>query len=72
MDSAHGPFHGDVVGAHVTELCADRVRGLAKLSFGWRIMRTLNLGKKWSKVASLRGSILTLACTTLERCVVGA
>jgi len=27
MDSAHGPFHGDVVGAHVTELCADRVRG---------------------------------------------
>ena len=45
--------------------------GLAKLSFGWRIMRTLNLGKKWSKVASLRGSILTLACTTLERCVVG-
>jgi hypothetical protein len=45
--------------------------GLAKLSTGWRIVRTDNFGKKWSKVASLRNSILTLACASLERCVVG-
>jgi len=45
--------------------------GLAELSSGWRIVRTNDFGKKWSKVASLRGSNLTLACTSLERCVVG-
>jgi len=45
--------------------------GLAKLSTGWRIVRTNNFGKKWSKVASLKASILTLACASLERCVVG-
>jgi hypothetical protein len=45
--------------------------GLAKLFTGWRIVRTKNFGKTWSKVSSLRGSILTLACTSLERCVVG-
>ena len=45
--------------------------GLAKLSTGWRIVRTNNFAKTWSKVASLRTSILTLACTSLKRCVVG-
>jgi hypothetical protein len=45
--------------------------GLAKLSTGWRIVRTDNLGKTWSKVASLRSSILSLACASLERCVIG-
>jgi hypothetical protein len=45
--------------------------GLAKLSFGWRIEKTDNLGKSWKKVAPVRGPIDTLACTTLERCVVG-
>jgi hypothetical protein len=45
--------------------------GLAKLSTGWRIVRTKNFGQTWSKVASLKSSILTLACTSLERCVVG-
>ncbi len=45
--------------------------GLAKLSFGWRVERTDNLGKSWKKVAPVRGPIVTLACTTLDRCVVG-
>ena len=45
--------------------------GLAKLSFGWRIERTENLGKTWKKVAPVRGPIVMLACTTLERCIVG-
>jgi hypothetical protein len=45
--------------------------GLANLSTGWRIVRTDNLGKTWSKVASLRSSILTLACSSASRCVVG-
>jgi hypothetical protein len=45
--------------------------GLAELFSGWRIVRTNDFGKKWSKVATLRGSNLTLACTSLERCVVG-
>jgi BNR/Asp-box repeat len=44
---------------------------LAKLFTGWRIVRTNNFGKKWSKVASIKGAILTLACTSLDRCVVG-
>jgi hypothetical protein len=45
--------------------------GLAKLSSGWRIVRTKNFAKSWSKVASLQGSNLTLACTSLEHCIVG-
>jgi len=45
--------------------------GLAKLSTGWRIVRTDNFGKSWSKVAALRTSILTLACASLKRCLVG-
>jgi hypothetical protein len=45
--------------------------GLANLNTGWRIVRTNDFGKKWSKVASLKGSILSLACTSLERCIVG-
>jgi len=52
--------------------CAGRTcLGLAKLSFGWRVERTNNFGKTWKKVTSLRGSILTLACASLARCVVG-
>ena len=52
--------------------CAGKkCRGLAKLSTGWRIVRSDNFGRSWSKVVSLHGSILTLACTTLERCVIG-
>ncbi len=52
--------------------CAGRTcLGLAKLSTGWRVVRTKNFGKTWAKVASLRSSFLTLACTSLERCVVG-
>jgi hypothetical protein len=52
--------------------CAGRkCLGLAKLSTGWRVVRTDNFGHTWSKVASLRSSILTLACTSLKRCVVG-
>jgi hypothetical protein len=43
--------------------------GLAKLATGWRIVRTDNFGKSWSKVASLRSSILSLACTSLQHCV---
>jgi hypothetical protein len=45
--------------------------GLANLSTGWRVVRTANFGKSWSKVASLRSSILTLACSSVARCVVG-
>jgi hypothetical protein len=45
--------------------------GLANLSTGWRIVRTDNFGKTWSKVASLQSSILTLACSSVARCVVG-
>jgi hypothetical protein len=45
--------------------------GLAKLFTGWRIVRTDNFGKSWSKVSSLSSSILTLACTSLGHCVVG-
>jgi hypothetical protein len=45
--------------------------GLANLNTGWRIVRTNDFGEKWSKVASLKGSILSLACTSLERCIVG-
>jgi hypothetical protein len=45
--------------------------GLANLSTGWRIVRTNDFGKKWSKVSSPHGANLTLACTSLERCVVG-
>lgn len=45
--------------------------GLAKLSTGWRIVRTKNFGKSWSKVDSLPSSIVTLACTSLEHCIVG-
>jgi len=45
--------------------------GLAKLSSGWRIVRTNNFGKKWSRVAALSTSMLSLACASLERCVVG-
>jgi photosystem II stability/assembly factor-like uncharacterized protein len=45
--------------------------GLAKLFTGWRLFRTDNFGKKWTKVARLHGSNLTLACTSLQRCVVG-
>jgi hypothetical protein len=44
--------------------------GLAKLSTGWRIVRTDNFGEKWKKVASLPSSILTLACGSLTHCVV--
>jgi hypothetical protein len=44
--------------------------GLADLATGWRIVRTDNFGKSWSKEASLPSSILTLACTSLEHCVV--
>jgi len=45
--------------------------GLANLHTGWRIERTDNFGRSWKKVASLPSSILDLACTSLERCVVG-
>jgi hypothetical protein len=45
--------------------------GLAKLPEGWRVMRTENLGKSWKKVAPVRGPLDTLACATLDRCVVG-
>ena len=52
--------------------CAGRTCvGLAKLSFGWRVERSDNLGKTWKKVAPVRGPIVTMACTTLDRCVVG-
>jgi hypothetical protein len=34
-------------------------------------VRTDNFGKTWKKVASLSTSILSLACASLERCVVG-
>jgi hypothetical protein len=44
--------------------------GLAKQFTGWRIVRTDNFGKSWSKVASLVGAISSLACTSLDRCVV--
>lgn len=44
--------------------------GLAKLASGWRLVRTNNLGKSWSKAVSLPGSPYGLACTTLVRCVV--
>jgi photosystem II stability/assembly factor-like uncharacterized protein len=62
-----------VTWAALTSLdCAARTCvGLAKLSFGWRVERTDNLGKSWKKVAPVRGPIVTLACTTLDRCVVG-
>jgi hypothetical protein len=45
--------------------------GLADLHTGWRIERTNNFGRSWKKVASLPSSILDLACTSLQRCVVG-
>jgi hypothetical protein len=48
-----------------------KCEGLAKLPSGWRIVRTDNFGKTWKKVASLSTSILSLACASLERCVVG-
>jgi hypothetical protein len=52
--------------------CAGRkCLGLAKLSTGWKIVRTKNFGTSWSKVSSLSGSILSFACATLSRCVVG-
>jgi len=52
--------------------CAGRkCLGMAKLPTGWRIVRTKNFGMSWSKVDSLPGSNLTMACTSLERCVVG-
>jgi hypothetical protein len=62
-----------VTWAALTSLtCAGRkCLGLAKLSTGWRIVRTNNFGRSWSKVASLHGSILTLACTSLKHCVIG-
>lgn len=47
-----------------------RCLGLTKLSGGWRIVRTDNFGRSWSKVESMTSTVLTLACTTLERCVV--
>jgi len=45
--------------------------GLADLHTGWRIERTDNFGRSWKKVASLPSSILDLACTSLQHCVVG-
>ncbi len=45
--------------------------GLAKLDTGSKLVRTDNFGRSWKKVASLHGSTLTLACTDLDRCVVG-
>lgn len=62
-----------VTWATLTSLtCAGRkCLGLAKLSTGWRIVRTNNFGKSWSKVDSLSSSTPTLACATLERCVIG-
>ena len=45
--------------------------GVANLSTGWRIVRTDNFGRSWSKVDSLSSTDPTLACTTLERCVIG-
>jgi hypothetical protein len=44
---------------------------LANLHTGWRIERTNNFGRSWKKVASLPSSVLNLACTTLQRCIVG-
>jgi hypothetical protein len=52
--------------------CAGReCVGLAKLFTGWRIVRTDNFGRTWKKVAGLSISTPTLACASLERCVVG-
>jgi hypothetical protein len=52
--------------------CAGRkCLGLAKLSTGWKIVRTNNFGTSWSKVSSLSSSILSFACTSLSQCVVG-
>ena len=52
--------------------CAGRkCLALAKLPTGWRIVRTKNFGESWKKVDSLTGSVLSLACASLERCVVG-
>jgi hypothetical protein len=45
--------------------------GVANTSSGWRLVRTDNFGRSWKKVASLPSSDVTLACTRLERCVVG-
>ena len=59
-------------GALTSLTCAGhKCVGLAKLFTGWRIVRTNNFGTSWSKVASLHGSISSLACTSLQRCVVG-
>jgi hypothetical protein len=62
-----------VTWAALTSLNCSKMKclGLAKLSTGWRIVRTDNFGRSWKKVASLHGDDLTLACTSLERCVVG-
>jgi len=67
------PSFSTVTWAALTSLhCAGRsCLGLARLSTGWRVVRTVNFGHSWSKVATLRSSILTLACTSLKRCVVG-
>jgi hypothetical protein len=67
------PGHSTVTWSVLTSLHCDgrKCLGLAKLSFGWRVERTNNFGVKWSKVASPRGSNLTMACTSLEHCVIG-
>jgi hypothetical protein len=45
--------------------------GLAKLSSGWRVVRTTNFGHSWKKVSSLPSSVPTLACAAHDRCMVG-
>jgi hypothetical protein len=45
--------------------------GLAKLFSGWRVERTDNLGRSWTRVASISYSPYAMACTRLDRCVVG-
>jgi photosystem II stability/assembly factor-like uncharacterized protein len=49
----------------------DKCLGVANTSSGWRIVRTDNLGRLWSKVAALKSADVTLACTSYEHCVVG-
>jgi hypothetical protein len=67
------PTTSTVTWAALTSLnCVGRkCLGLAKLDTGSKIVRTDNFGRSWTKVTSLHGSTLSLACTDLDRCVVG-
>ena len=67
------PGHSTLTWSTLTSLnCAGRTCvGLAKLYVGWRVERTGNFGKSWSKVAVLPSATYGFSCTTLERCVTG-